>query len=343
MLQFLLQSCFAVLFLLAVPYCVGNGISGYLKIRKTISKNYFLGMITIWALLQIIAVPLILLKQSFLLLVAIITILLLLLCAYGLKIARFPTRLHLASKMECFAVAMLFLAAVMLLLCTVFLQHTDADDSRFVVNAVDIVRTNRMFLTNPINGEEAITWTGEIVKDVTAPWALFIAYFSKMTGIFPTIMAHTILPVILLVCAFCVFWMLSDVFFKNDILHRCIFVCLIILLNLYGHFSIYSAETFLLTRIWQGKAAVAGIGVPAMFLIAMWIYEEGKKTSYYIVLLFANLAMCLMSGMGVIIGAMMLGCIGFVYGIIKKNIRVSLRFWCLCIPNVIYYLLHMII
>lgn len=343
MLQFLLQSCLVVFFLLAVPYCVGNGVSSYLKIRKTISKNYFLGMITIWALLQVIAVPLILLKQSFLLLIAIVTILLFLLCVYGLKKGCFPTRLHVLSRVECFAAAMLFLSMLILLLCTVFLQHTDADDSRFVVNAVDIVRTNRMFLTNPINGEETLTWTGEIAKDITAPWALFIAYFSKMTGIFVTVMAHSVLPCILLLCAFCVFWMLSDVFFKNDILHRCIFVCFVILLNLYGYFSVYSAETFLLTRIWQGKAAVAGIGIPAVFLISMWIYEEEKKKSYYIVLLLANLAMCLMSGMGVIIGVIMLGCIGFVYGVIKRNIKVSLRFWSLCIPNVIYYLLHMII
>ena len=38
------------------------------------------------------------------------------------------------------------------------MQHTDYDDSRFVVNAVDMIRTDRMFLTNPSTGRELAKW-----------------------------------------------------------------------------------------------------------------------------------------------------------------------------------------
>lgn len=348
MFRFIFQVFMVMLSLFVVPYLMGNGICSFLKIHKTMVKNYFFGMVTIWALFQIITVPLVLLKQSFLIVVVLMTVLILMISGYGIWKRNFPiVRLKTWKKMEnwmdrLFPVFMI-LGIGILLLCTLFLQHTDWDDSRFVVNAVDIVRTNRMFLTHSATGEPLEIWAGELVKDINAPWAVFIAYFAKITGISAAVMAHTVLPQVLLICALCVFWMLSDVFFKKDILHKCIFMLLIIWLNVFGHFSLYSSECFLLTRLWQGKAAVAGVGIPAVFLVLTWIYEREKKIGYYVLLLLLNFSMCLMSGMGVIIGILMAGCSGLIYGTAKKNWKISVSMWCMCIPNVIYYLIHLLL
>lgn len=344
MFQSLFQGIMIVLVLFAAPFLIGNGICSFLRIEKTIAKNYFFGMVTIWALCQLISVPLVLLKASFVAVVALMTILIVGLSAYGIYRGRFPRiRFAIHRKMDMVAAGLMFFGIFALILCTIFTQHGDWDDSRFVVNAVDMVRTNRMFLTNPMSGEEAPTWIGELAKDVTAPWAVFIAYCAKMTGVFATVMAHTVLPVVLLICAFCVFWMISEVFFKEDLFHRSVFMYLVILLNLYGHFSIYSSETFLLTRLWQGKAVVAGVGIPAIFLVLMWIYEKKKRTSHMALLLFLNLSICLMSGMGTIVGAMMLGCTGLVYGILKHDRKLMLTLWSMCMPNVLYFLIHSIL
>lgn len=344
MLQSLFQGLMIALVLFAIPFLVGNGICSFLRVDKTAAKNYFFGMVTIWALFQMITVPLVLMKASFMVVVVLMTTLFLVLSFYGIWKGNFPRPvLAVDRKMDMIAVGLMFFGMFTLILCTIFTQHTDWDDSRFVVNAVDMVRTNRMFLTNPMNGEKTLTWLGELAKDVTAPWAVFIAYCAKMTGVFATVMAHTVLPVVLLLCAFCVFWMLSEVFFKKDLFHRSIFMYLVILLNLYGHFSIYSSETFLLTRLWQGKAVVAGVGIPAIFLVLMWIYDKKRRVSHYILLLLLNFSICLMSGMGTIIGAMMLGCTGLVYGIMKRDKKIALILWGGCIPNVLYYLIHSLI
>lgn len=344
MLQSLFQGVMMVLVLFAAPFLVGNGICSFLRLDKTIAKNYFFGMTTIWAMFQIISVPLVLLKASFMVVVVLMTVLLAALSIYGIAKGKFPRIvLPLNRKIELVSVGLMFFGMSALILCTIFTQHTDWDDSRFVVNAVDMVRTNRMFLTNPMSGEEAPIWIGELAKDVTAPWAVFIAYCAKMTGVFATVMAHTVLPVVLLICAFCVFWMLSEVFFKDDLFHRSIFMYLVILLNLYGHFSLYSSETFLLTRLWQGKAVVAGVGIPAIFLVLMWIYDKKRRISHFVLLLFLNLSICLMSGMGTIIGAMMLGCTGFIYGILQRDKKLTLTLWGMCMPNVLYFFIHTLI
>lgn len=341
-----------ILMLYLVPVIVGQGVNKILKIDTGVVKNFLVGNIFIWALFQLVTVPLVLTKQSFLLVVGIVNVVLAVICLYVFfeeiirkkaecfKLKTWTSKLKGLKGADGFALVVLFAALGWLLYKIISLQHTDADDSRFVVNAVDIVRTNRMFLTDLITGQHISTWIGELIKDVTAPWAVYIAYYAKMTGISAVIIAHSVLPISLILCAMSVFWLISGEVFKNNTTDRSIFMCFVVLLNVYGSFSVYSVEVFMLTRIWQGKAVVASVAVPAMYLLCMWIYENDGKWSYYILVLMLNLSMCLMSGMGLIIGAVMLCGLGIVYGIAKRNIWMTARLWGLCIPNAVYFLIN---
>lgn len=331
--------CLIVLFIL--PVFMGSVILHILKLEKGLAKSYVFGFISIWAFCQIITVPLVLLKADFRVVFGLMTCGILGMVIYSLCKKSFPVigveTQHNSQKV---ALATMLLVIGVFLSTSFLLQHTDADDSRFVVNAVDIIRTNTMYLTNPATGEFLGTWAGELIKDVTAPWAVYIACLSKMTGIHPTIMAHTLMPISLLLMACCVFWLLSKEFFDEDITSRCIFVVLVILLNIYGHYSLYSAETFLLTRIWQGKAVVASIGIPVLLLEFLWIYKQENKKSLYCLVYITQFALCLLSGMGIIIGAIMAGCYGLVYGIAKRNWKIILAIWVSILPNVMYYVIN---
>lgn len=335
-----------------MPCLVGLGVSRILKIdERTVLKSFVIGNISIWALFQIITVPLVLTKGSFTMVIVLVNLVLFGICTWviydelflkkrkNLHWKKWVKRLPYVSFSEMVSLSVMEIMLVTLMFAIIFLQHTDADDSRFVVNAVEMVRTDRLLLTDPITGQELETWIGELVKDVTSPWAAYIAYCAKMTGISVVITAHSVLPVSLILCSMTVFWLTSKEFFKEDITNRSIFMCFVILLNVYGYFSRNSAEVVRLIRIWQGKASVAGIAIPAMFLICMWLYENEKKYGYYMLLLFLNLGMCLMSGMGIIIGAIMLGSTGGIYGIVKKKAWMSIIMWGMCIPNVLYYVL----
>lgn len=343
-----------VLMLYLVPVIVGQGVNKILKIDTGVVKNFLVGNIFIWALFQLVTVPLVLTKQSFLIVVGIVNVVLVVICLYVffeeiirnkaecLKFKTFTSKWAGLKPADGFALAVLFAALGWLLYKIISLQHTDADDSRFVVNAVEILRTNRMFLTDLITGQELETWIGEIIKDVTAPWAVYIAYLAKMTGVSAVIMAHSVMPVALILCAMSTFWLLSAEIFKKDITNRSIFMCFVILMNVCGYYSIYTAETFMLTRIWQGKATVASVAIPAMFLLAMWLYENEKRYGYYVLIALLDIGMCLMSGMGIIIGAIMLGCFGLVYGIVKKKLWIPIVLWSMAIPNVVYFVINAI-
>lgn len=328
----------SILLLLVLPVFVGNGLCGLLKSDRTLSKSFVIGQVGIWALCQVVTVPLVLLKADFRIVVVLLSILVMVLCIYGVWKKYFVTLLLPTETVgQKLALTVMMLAFLALIITSTVLQHTDADDSRFVVNAVDIYRTNRMYLTNPATGQALSVWQGELIKDVTSPWAVYMAYCALLTGTHPTIMAHTILPVMLLLMACCVFWMFSEMFFDKDITHRCIFVCFVLLLNVYGYCSLYTAETFLMTRIWQGKAVVAGVGVPLLLWEFFQIYHKEKKKENYVLLLVTEIALCLLSGMGIIIGAIMAGCFGLLYGIAKRQWKVTVVMWLTAVPNALYY------
>ncbi len=348
----MIKTFLVILFLYIVPVLVGNGVNRIWKMKSGVVRDFLLGNIFIWAFLQLITVPLVIAKQSFLVVIGLLTGAILLVSAAGIILGRnewhpkvwwkncLESAKVLLKNAEAIISQVLFIGILGYILYNVIaLQHTDADDSRFVVNAVDILRTNRMFLTDPSTGLPVESWFGELIKDVTAPWAVYIAYCAKMTGISAVIMAHSVLPVSLILCAVAVYWLLAKHLIKR-FANRCIFMFVVLLIQLYGCMSIYTAETFMLTRIWQGKAVVASVGIPAMLLIGMWLYRKEKEWRYYILLLALDMAMCLMSGMGIIIGAIMLGCMGLIYGIAKRKPWMSLALWGMCIPNVVYYVIN---
>ncbi len=346
MIGFCVSIILSGIWLIAAPYIVGGVMCDVLKLKNGITENYVTGTVTVWAFCQLISVPVILLKGSFTIIAVMLAGCIVITSFYGIAKKKYKITKK-ASKQkkwyEISAFVIMFLAIGAMVLLNIFLQHSDADDSRFVVNAVDILRTNRLFLFDPATGENTDIWMGELIKDVTSPWAVYIAFCARLTGCHPTVMAHTILPVSLLLFTCGVYWLLSRELTGKDYVYRCMFVCFVILVNMYGFYSLYSAEAFMMTRIWQGKSVVACAGIPMFFLFSMQIYRAPEKKQLYVLLAILSMAMCLMSGMGIIISAMLSGCVGLAYGIGKKSIRVAGNIWLAAVPGAVFYIISSII
>ena len=254
---------------------------------------------------------------------------------------------HAPSKKWTFADVFVFVGMlaliVFILYNTIILQHTDNDDSRFVVNAVDMIRTNKLFLTDPATGAPLSYWKGELAKDVTSPWAIYPACIARWTGIRAVAAFHSLIPVQVVILASAVYYALADRLFPGERTSKAMFVIFVWMVNLYGYYSLFCGETFLMTRGWQGKSIVAGVGIPAMLMLFLDIYRDITKRSSYVLLLLLNLAMCLLSGMGIIIGAILVASFTIVYAIDKKSFRLILWGLLVCMPNVAYYGIYTLI
>lgn len=329
-----------IIVLVLVPLLVGNGVCSHLDVKQNIIVNYIVGWISIWALFQFISVPFILKLLPFNMVIEVVCAIIALYLVYCWFTGKFEKyTIEHKSKKEKVIQVITIVGFVLFLFFNMSVQHTDADDSRFVVNAGDMIRTNTMFLTDPSTGATVGPWWGELKKDITSPWAAFAAMVSSITGIKPVVVFHSLLPIVLMCLIGCVYWQIANCIFKKDKNTKYIFMFFMILLNIFGYYSVYGAETFMLTRIWQGKAVVASFGIPAIIWISMKLYEEGKNYNYFL-LSMTQMSMCLMSGMGISIGAIMGICFGISYGVEKKSWRTMIKFFLTVIPNIIYALIY---
>jgi hypothetical protein len=198
-------------------------------------------------------------------------------------------------------------------------------------------------------GKEILSWTGDLFKDVISPWAVFAAYLSKITGISAASMMHTFLPPVLLAVMMCIFWLIAGELFDKHI-YRSLFVILLLVMYMYGYFSIYNAETFTIIRLWQGKATMAAVGIPALLYAFLRLYRllpddrRWKEKTVYnaeqkgaICMVWLTVfAVALLTSMSYILSTVMIGCFGFVYGIAKKSLRTAIMVWGTCLVNIAY-------
>lgn len=337
---------FLILLLSVVPYVLGNALCIVTGAKASLPKCYVFGMLASWAFMQLIAVPMIIAKLSFDVLFWVVASVVIVstICAVILwiKDANIKSQFKIATNNKIELV--IFIAgiafAALFVILTILLTHVDEDDSRFVVNAIDMVKNKKMFLSNPATGEIVNEWVKEVKKDITSPWAVFAAVLSRATGVNATIVMHTFISTALMVMLCMVIWMVADYFFENDMTGKVIFLVSLIILYIFGDYSTRSFERFTLVRIWQGKAVIAGIGIMLVLLICMWIYKETDQKCNYIFLAITNLAFCFLSGMGIIIGAIVIGATGFVYAILKRKIKPALLMWLMILPNVVYYMIN---
>lgn len=348
-----LQIFSAVLFMLVLPSIGGIPICALIKTRYTLPSAFMLGLLSEFAFCQMLFVPMVLLRLSFAAASNVFLLFVFAMACLGayiiwkltgqkqrMQIFAFPQKW---TNTDALVFAGMIFLIVFILYNTIVLQHTDNDDSRFVVNAVDMIRTNKLFLTDPATGAPLNYWKGELAKDVTSPWAMYPACIARWTGIRAVAAFHSLIPVQVVILASTVYYALAERLFPGETMSKAMFVIFVWMVNLYGYYSLYCGETFLMTRGWQGKSIVAGVGIPAMIMLFLDIYRDTTKRSSYVLLLLLNLSMCLLSGMGIIIGAILVASFTIVYAIDKKSSRLAFWGMLICLPNAVYYGIYMLI
>lgn len=339
--------------MLILPTLGGIPICALIKKRYTLSSAFMLGLLSEFAFCQLIFVPLVLIRLSFVSSANVLLIFIITMAFLGARLywtyirkgretlpPKEPESRDIADII--FFIGMLALIAF-ILYNTVVLQHTDDDDSRFVVNAVDMMRTNKLFLTDPATGAGLDYWKGELAKDVTSPWAIYPACIARWTGVRVVAVFHSLIPVQVVTLASFVYYALAERLFPGERMNKSMFVIFVWMVNLYGYYSLYCGETFLMTRGWQGKSIVAGVGIPAMIMLFLDVYQDQTQRSSYVLLILLNLAMCLLSGMGIMIGGIMVASFALVYALEKKSAEIVIWGMLMCLPNALYYAIYTIV
>ncbi len=176
---------------------------------------------------------------------------------------------------------------------------SDGDDAYYLGHALLADRTDLMYVFGPYTGYES----GTDYRHMLSPFPMMIAMLARMSGLHTAIVAHSILPLILIPVAYLIYARIGCRLFEGERRERLpLFLGILALFTIWGNTTVYTRETFFLTRTWQGKAVLAALILPLCFLVLMHIsdaFQEGKEKlrGWFILLLLVNLSGALCSSM----------------------------------------------
>ncbi len=269
-----------------------------------------------------------------------------LICGYVLLFAVFELlALPLIFTRQSFAVLKYsyeILACVLALAGVIFVfgMATDLDDAFYVATATTTLETNGMFTYDAYTGMLASYLPA---RYVFAPFPILLAFYSDMVHMHAAVVAHTVEPVFFLLISYLVYWKIGRKLFDKDDRKVGLFLLFLVLIQMFSYYSVYTQGTFLSIRIWQGKALLASFVLPAIFLQAKECMETNRMCGAWVTLFLMMTSACLVSGMGIMLAPIMLGLMTLLYAVKDRNWGNIKRAVICCLPNVICAAAYVII
>ena len=308
--------------LLGVPLLAGGVFGNACKSWDGVLFRWVSGQFLLWAGFELISVPMILMEESFTNLVRIFllftgcTILL----ALWLDIRRgrkglWPLRGAAdRNKKDPLGIGLWCLVAALLLVQLVLawaLAYEESDDAFYVSISTVTAEADTMYLRHPYTGGTTIF----DMRHALAPFPIWISFLSRLSGMPAETVAQKALPMVLMDMSYGNYLLIGTRLFKRDSRKLPLFMVLLECLVLFGGYSLYSAENFLLVRTAQGKAVLANIVVPFLFLLFYTLMErlqdnKSVDAKHWLLTACAMVTGCLCSTQGTQVAGMLLGILG---------------------------------
>lgn len=340
---------FAVLWLLLVPAAAGMVLTRYTNKGKSMYFAVVCGYAGLFAMAQILIVPGIFLGASLTVVVWIYRAAALAAAAAGL-VLNFRNLKEKAVGMLRNKKAMktseriLMLIAVMLvavqMAVAAIMVHYDADDSFYVATASTSVYTDSIFKYDPYTGS---LYRKPPSRYVLSPFPVYEAILTKLVDVEVPYFVYTIFPVFMILLSYLIYWLWADLLFGADQKQRLLFMIFVSMVQIFSNYSVYTSGTFLLVRIWQGKAVLAGVLLPAVAYMCARLMAKEPRGGGWPILFCMQLASCLVSSMGIILSMIMVGVYAFVCGVCAWDWKVVGKALFCCTPNLIFAVIYLII
>lgn len=155
-----------------------------------------------------------------------------------------------------------YIGILCIILCYVLFMNVSGstgDDDSYLSIALCALKNDSIFYVNPRYGN---TVTYDLAfKYTMASWSQYIAFLGRISGVHPTIIAHTLLPVLLVILAFGVYMLISHKLFDTK-KEQYSFLIILLIITIMGGYSWYTLTFRLLVCLWQGKGVMAAIIIP---------------------------------------------------------------------------------
>lgn len=368
---------FLLLLLLIVPFFCGYLLKKVMRTKDRRPGTVILyGYLVMFSVFFVTALPVILIDyKKFDLLVVIYSAELVVLTSFGIYVFARATQ-QFVKKKQSFSFSkfmkkydltakiiwVLFGATLLFQMYKVHVMTSFDGDDAFYVSVANLAnQTGEMYYFNPYTGKAM----GIDLSHAIAPFPIWIAYLSRVFKIHASVVAHEILPMVMLPLTYYVYFLIGErLFYKRK---ECIpvFMLFISLMQIFGNVSIYTRETFFLTRTWQGKAMYSNLIMLLQFYIVLSLsvrqHQEWKKAKQqneqqnnvytlkivfeskrdlWILLPLINISACLMTALSAAISCIFFGITGLVIAVYHRNFKDFIKLMLCCIPYLITAMIH---
>lgn len=214
----------------------------------------------------------------------------------------------------------------------------DGDDAYYVVESLIAQEADVMYRILPLTGRP----TDLDVRHALAVFPMWVAFVSVRAGIHATIVSHVVMPLVLIPLTYLLYYQIGCALFtKVPRENLPVFMIITALFQIFGNVSIYTTETFFLTRTWQGKAVAGSLVIPAvlwLFLLLCGGEKEEKKDRRGLWLLFVCVQMTagICSSIAVFLVSVLTALTAFVLACVRRDLKLLVKFGAACVPNMVY-------
>lgn len=237
---------------------------------------------------------------------------------------------------------LLFLVIVVFQLYMAFTRASfDGDDAYYGVQSLMAQQTDTLYRINPNNGRSMPL----DARHALALFPIWEAFLGTMCGIHATIVAHSIVPLVLIPLSYLIYYEIGKLLFPDKKSLLPLFLVFMAVWQMFGNVSIYTTETFFLTRTWQGKSFAGNFVIPAVIWLFLCLFpDKGEKDfvwKNWIILGALNLAAGASSSLAVLLSCLMTVGFGVLFAIKERKLR-NLVYACIsCFFGGLYVLLYL--
>lgn len=355
-----------IIWLLVIPYCMGLLPLPLLERRnRTPGVTLIAGYILFFTLFELVGIPVVLLAvyNGFTVFKCIFTPLALILAMAGVGLDLYgrKARRRWSFKnpsgwrdmlLEDGIVFFIFLCIMGFQLYMAFTRASfDGDDAYYGVQAVIAQQIDTLYRVNPYTGRSAPL----DVRHALALFPIWEAYVGSMSGVHATIITHTVVPLILIPLTYILYFQIGRVLLRKrkDLLPM--FMVVMALWQMFGYISLYTTETFFLTRTWQGKSFAGNFVLPAVIWIFLRLFASdddtggkstGKgnmETGLWILLACLNFAGGASSSLAILLSCLMSAGFAVLFAIRERRFGILVKAGLSCVPGGVYVLLYVLL
>lgn len=366
----MIQIAGILFWLVIIPFCIGLLPAGFMPEDKRKPGIVFLaGYFTMWAVFGLVTIPVVVFVRydNFILASRCFMALAILGAVAGVWLTyrrrRFGRLREWMSFADCIremSVAeriewLLFLLLLgFQLYKAVAYASFDGDDAYYVAASLIAQQADTMYTILPLTGRH----TGLDIRHALAVFPMWIAFVAQKSRIHATILSHTIMPLVLIPLTYLVYYEIGRLLFgrpdrqvkaERSGENLPLFMILMAVFQIFGNVSIYTNETFFLTRTWQGKAVAGSLVIPALLWLFLLLYGGRKKgaaaerAGIWLLLVCVNITAGICSSIAVFLVSILMAVAAFCLAIVERDYKVLFKMGAACIPNVFYVLTYLIV